>query len=154
MASLEGITGKKRPNQSIAPATAQGVEQWVRTAISSGKYKTDSEFLDALAEILAAIGNESLNSSKIVGKVQYAQGPVLDQWDYTEGKRPFKVKDSLTEKWVGDPRVMYIGRLAAQIGSMSDQANEYMVYLYRSTGRFYHSFMSDLGYTWSDIPEW
>lgn len=154
MASLEDITGKKRPSQSIAPATAQGVEQWVRTAISSGKYKTDSEFLDALAEILAAIGNESLNPSKIVGKVQYAQGPVLDQWDYTEGKQPFKVKDSLTGKWVGDPRAMYIGRLAAQIGRVSDQANEYMVYLYRATGRFYHSFMSDLGYTWSDISDW
>lgn len=53
MASLEDITGKKRPNQSIAPATAQGVEQWVRTAISSGKYKTDGEFLDALAEIFS-----------------------------------------------------------------------------------------------------
>lgn len=64
------------------------------------------------------------------------------------------MKDSLTGKWVGDPRAMYIGRLAAQLGRMSDQANEYMVYLYRATGRFYHSFMSDLGYTWSDIPDW
>lgn len=154
MPSLEDITGKKRPVQTIAPATAQGVEQWVRTAISSGKYTNDGEFLDALAEILAAIGNESLNAYKIVGKVQYAGGPILDQWDYIEGKRPFRVKDSLTGDWVGDPRSMYIGRLAAQIGRTSGQANEYMVYLYRATGRFYHSYMSDLGYTWSDIPDW
>jgi hypothetical protein len=154
MASLEEITGRTRPNQSVAPTNAQGVEQWVRTALSSGKYKNDGDFLDALAEILAAIGNESLNSSKIIGKVQYAKGPLLDQWDYSEGKKPFKVKDLLTGEWIGDPRVMYIGRLAAQLGRMSGQANEYMVYLYRSTGRFYHSSMSDLGYTWSGIPDW
>lgn len=154
MPSLEDITGKKRPNQIIVPETALEVKQWVLIALSSRRYKTDDDLLDALAEILAAIGNKSLNPSKIVGKVQYAQGPILDQWDYVEGKRPFKVKDPLTGEWVGDPRVMYIGRFAAQLGRVSDQANEYMVYLYRSTGRFYHSYMSDLGYTWSDIPDW
>lgn len=150
--TLEELTGKQRPQN--VPQTAKEVERLIRNSVQSGMWKTDGEALDALAQILAGIGNQSLNSSKQVGTVKYADGPVLAQWDYVEGKKPFFVTDNITGKQVADPRVVFIGKFAHKLGSVSGQGYEYMYELYVMTGKYYHSFMSDLSWAWNGIGSW
>lgn len=150
--NLEELTGKRRPTN--LPLTAKEVEQSIINSIRSGIYNNDGELLDALAQMLAEIGNSSLNSSKQVGTVQYADGPLLAQWDYIEGKTPFFVIDNLTGKKVADPRVVFIGKFAHKLGSVSGQGHEYMYELYVMTGKYYHSFMSDLSFAWDGIETW
>lgn len=149
---LEELTGKQRP--SSVPQTAKDVEMIIINGIRNQTYKNDGDLLDALAQMLAGIGNQSLNSAKKVGTVQYAGGPLLDQWDYVDGKKPFFVIDNVTGKKVADPRVVFIGKFAHKLGSVSGQGHEYMYELYVMTGKYYHSFMSDLSFAWDGIASW
>ena len=149
---LEELTGRQRPTN--IPKTAQEVMTWVKCAIESGRYKTDGEFLDALAVLLGNIGNELLDDTKKIGVVSYADGPILDEWPFKEGKYPFHIKDNITGKNVADPRVVLIGRLAYQLGSVSGQGHEYMYELYVLTGKYYHSYMSSLSIAWDGIGSW
>lgn len=150
--TLEELTGKQRPTN--LPSTAKEVEQIIINSIRNRIYKNDGDLLDALAQMLAGIGNSSLNSSKQVGTVKYADGPLLAQWDYVEGKKPFFVIDNITGKKVSDPRVVFIGKFAHKLGSVSGQGHEYMYELYVLTGKYYHSFMSDLSIAWDGIESW
>lgn len=150
--TLEELTGKQRPVN--VPQTAKDVELFIVNAIRNRTYEYDGDLLDALAQILAGIGNQSLNSSKQVGTVKYADGPLLARWDYVEGKRPFFIKDNITGKQVADPRVVLIGKFAHKLGSISNQGHEFMYDLYVMTGKYYHSFMSDLSFAWDGIATW
>lgn len=149
--TLEELTGKRLPNQSLK--TANDVLNYIKNLMSSKKM-TDGEFIDELAKLLALIGEECLDSQKVIGTTSYAQGPLLPEWDIKSGKFPFHIKDNITHKSVADPRVVLIGKIIHQVGEVSQQGHEYMYELYVTTGKYYHSYMSPLSIAWSGIGTW
>jgi hypothetical protein len=149
---LQEFTGKSMPNSN--PKTAKETEDYVQNLIKTKNYKSIWDFVDDLAVLLARIGEESLDSSKIVGEVGYAGSPLKPRWAIKDGCEPFHIKDSITGKFVSDPRVLLIGRIICKIGSQQGYGYEFMEELYKATGKEFHSFISPLGYAWSGISEW
>ena len=150
--TLEEFTGQSMPTN--VPKTARETEQLIGNMIKTKNYQSDWDFVDDLAIILAAIGEECLDSSKVVGQVGYAGSPLKPEWAYKEGQYPFHINDVVTGKRVPDPRVIIIGRIMHKIGQYSGHGLEYMQELYKATGKLFHSFISPLNHAWNGIGNW
>ena len=150
--TLEEFTGHSTPTNT--PKTARETEELIMNMIHTKNYKSDWDFVDDLAKILAAIGEESLDSSNVIGQVGYAGSPLIPEWKYKEGKYPFHITDPVTGKNVPDPRVIIIGRIMHKIGQHTGYGLEYMQELYTATGKLFHSFISPLNYAWNGIGDW
>jgi hypothetical protein len=150
--TLEEFTGK--PTEISTPQTAKETEARIMQMLKTTKYQRDWDFVDDLAVLLAAIGEESLNPQKIVGQVGYQDSPLKPEWAYKENMYPFHIKDSITGENVADPRVILIGKFIHKVGSMSGHGHEYMYELYVATAKIFHSYISPLNYAWNGIFTW
>jgi hypothetical protein len=149
--TLEEMTGVSRP--SFVPQSAAELQRMIFNDIDSGKFSTDFEFIQAMGKILAAIGEESLDSSKVVGITGY-KGTRLPRWDVKEGKREFHIKDTITNQSVPDPRVIMIGKLVYTVGNQSGDGQAYMYETYCEAGKIYHGLISSLNWAWNGIGTW
>ncbi|WP_321425988.1 hypothetical protein [uncultured Bacteroides sp.] len=149
--TLEEMTGAMRPTN--VPKTATELQNLVIKNIQSRKYQNNYEFLEDMGRMLAVIGEESLDSSKIVGDTGY-KGTHLPLWDIREGMHDFFVIDPITKKSVPDPRVMLLGKMIYMVGNQSGQGHEYMYEAYCEAGKIYHGIISSLNYAWNGIGSW
>lgn len=139
---------------SSNPKTARETEELIKNMIKTKDYQSDEDFINDLSIILARIGEECLDSNRVIGEVGYADGPLNPKWEIKDGCYPFHIKDPVTGKEVCDPRVQLIGRFVYRLGSYSGYGLEYMQGLYVATGKVFHSFISPLNYAWSGIGGW
>lgn len=149
--TLEEFTGKKQVPQ--IPQTAKEVEAYIQKLLATDM--TVDIFLDKIATLLALIGEEQLDSTKIIGQVGYKGSPLIPEWEHKPNQIPFYVKDPLTEKSVPDPRVIYIGRFIYKMGKiMENNGHGFMYELYVRTAQRIHCFISPLNDAWTGIGTW
>ena len=148
---LEELTGVSRPN--LVPKSAAELQKIILNNIRANKYSNDFELIQQLAKYLAAIGEESLDSSKVVGVTGY-KGTRLPRWDVKEGMREFYIKDPITKESVPDPRVIMIGKLIYQIGNYSGDGHAFMYETYCEAGKIYHGYISNLDWAWNGVGSW
>ena len=105
---------------------------------------------------MAAIGEECLDSTKIVGTVGYAGSPLIPRWEVKPNSRPFHIVDPITNQLVADPRVIMIGRHIYQFGGkvFPGHGFDVMRELYTATGKVFHSVMWPLNHAWDGIGPW
>ena len=149
--TLEEITGVSQ--RMTVPRTASELQDLVIRNINNNKYPDDGAFLQDMGKILAAIGEESLDSTKIEGVTGY-KGTCLKRWAIKEGKHDFHVIDPITKKSVVDPRVILLGKMIYMVGNQSGQGHEYMYEAYCEAGKVYHGFISTLDMAWNCIGSW
>lgn len=76
--TLEEFTGKKQVPQ--IPQTAKEVEAYIQKLLATDM--TVDIFLDKIATLLALIGEEQLDSTKIIGQVGYKGSPLIPEWEH------------------------------------------------------------------------
>ena len=136
------------------PKTAKETQDFIMNMLRTKNYQSDWDFVDDLAILLARIGEECLDSTKVVGKVGYAGSPLIAEWAVKDGCYPFHIKDPIAGKSVCDPRVQLIGRFIHKVGAQSGYGLVYMQELDKATGKVFHSYISPLDYAWEGIGGW
>ena len=122
--------------------------------IKSINAPSDDIWLDKVADILVEIGNESLDKTKPTGQFVGYLGVILEEWTQKESYRPFFRKDSITNKWNPDPRVIFIGQVINEIGGEKEDGLSYMQETYYNVGKKFHGSTRELEYAWKGIGYW
>lgn len=115
---------------------------------------TYQTLIEACADMLLEIGEDSLNPQKVIGTTGY-MGTSLPMWEYKDGCFPFHRKDFITGKFQPDPMVILIGKMLNHWGwKAGDDGISYMRLAYISMAKRYHGFASDLDKAWNGIGQW
>lgn len=142
---------------------------WNEVKVKATRGNTNGDFvvgdlMDAIAQGLAEIGDESLDFSKPAGqKAKRKRGVIPPQIEYTvdmyevkEGCRPFHIKDHITGQFVPDPRVIAFGKLLHECGMELEPGNAYggvamMSDTYYMVDKYFHNYINDLEYAWDGV---
>ena len=140
----------------MAPKTTEEV---ARLLVQFDKTTEDTHgFFEKVSDLMSDICAESLDSTKIIGKVGYDGSPLIDEWEDKEGCMPFHIKDKITNKMVPDPRVILIGKVLDQFGKQyyKDKGDGLIAMREVSirTAQRIHSTIRPLDYAWNGIGSW